>query len=1037
MQIKILNGENLELASATLSCVGDGIISTDTAGKIIFMNTMAEEILGWKTEDAIGKHIDTVFEIYCERTRQKLENPIPIVLEKAITKGLDEDTIIFSADGSMRYVSANFSPIKDINENINGVVVVFRDITRLKNLERQHRNEENNFKAIFNYTHVGMIAFENPDKISLINDVALQYTGSTSEAIVGRAFGEVVGCIEHFKNERGCGYSEECAFCELRRAIGLAFEQDYPTNYVDFNKTLIKDAKEAKLWFAASITPIVLNGKKNVVVTLMDITERKLRELAVAKSVDYGRNILNQIPAMVWKSDPGLEYNYVNKSWLEFTGIKLEEALGYGWANVIHQDDLDRFIEMTDEAKRKRDLYQIEVRYRRYDGEYRLCLVVGTPFINLDGDFEGYIGTVYDITERYQTEKRILESRAKYRSLFMNMDSAYIYYKIVYDEDGQVADFIFTEVNEAFERFTGLTINNIIGRRYTDIFYNDECMLVRNVRKHEKLLSYGKSVNVNEFYSDTLNRWYSVSIYSPEMDYIVTIITDITNIKESEIKLKRAKDIAEAANKSKSEFLANMSHEIRTPINGMVGMLDLTLLTQLNDEQRDNLVTAKACANSLLNIINDVLDFSKMEAGKMSIEYVSFDIRELVEEIVKASSPRAVGKGLELSYSFSSTIPQILVGDPNRISQILNNLISNAIKFTEHGEVILSIKKLASSNGGVELKFTVSDTGIGISPEDTGRLFKSFSQIDGSFTKKYSGTGLGLVISKQLVEMMGGKIGFESEPGHGSNFYFTLHFQIGNHRIDKPSIQPPQITKTASPLNILLTEDDLINQKVILKMLAEKGHTIDLANNGAEAVDLFEPGKYDVVLMDIQMPVMDGIEAARRIREKEAEDRVTPVIAITAYALNGDKEKFLALGMDGYLSKPIQMDELFSMLEQVSNSKDGLVQHVPEKIELSENGEIAFVEKRPVSSQKDIEPVLDEISRLIVAINDAFENFDLEITEEKAHRIKVLSNEIDEGSLKDAAFKVELAARRGNRKEAYEYINSIKNEFKICMEAIS
>ena len=470
-----------------------------------------------------------------------------------------------------------------------------------------------------------------------------------------------------------------------------------------------------------------------------------------------------------------------------------------------------------------------------------------------------------------------------------------------------------------------------------------------HINKSKDKLSKGGSIQIKDFYSERYDRWFEFSIYSPKENEIVTIVTDITDIKISEKKLIEAKDIAESANKAKSEFLANMSHEIRTPINGMLGMIDLTLLTGLSEEQKDNLITAKACANSLLSLINDVLDFSKMEAGKVSIESLNFNIKEFIEELVKTHTPAINEKGLELNYTFSSSIPDFLIGDPNRLRQILNNLISNSIKFTEKGDITIAIKKISETNDEVELKFLVSDTGIGIAAEDKERLFESFCQLDNTYTKRYAGSGLGLAITKNLVELMGGSIGLESERGKGSSFYFYLKFKIG-YKIEEKIDYIPKISKSVRQLKILLVEDDEINQKVFLKMLLEKSHIVDIANDGLEAVEFFKENDYDVILMDIQMPNMNGVEAHNRIREIEKSNnlRHTPIVAITAYALKGDRERFLAMGFDDYISKPIQMNELFLMLNKVSEIQDETDSLNEANVLITEGGNILLDDERKV-----------------------------------------------------------------------------------------
>ena len=392
------------------------------------------------------------------------------------------------------------------------------------------------------------------------------------------------------------------------------------------------------------------------------------------------------------------------------------------------------------------------------------------------------------------------------------------------------------------------------------------------------------------------------------------------SLKKTQEELKKAKNIAEDAATAKAMFLANMSHEIRTPLNGIVGMVDILSQTVLDSQQKEYLEIIDISTETLLMIINDILDFSKIEAGQISFERIKFNLREEVEEVNKLLSYKAKQKKLKLSVDISKEVPEMVYGDPLRLKQVLINLINNAIKFTEEGFVHVRVIQERDLGKKQKIRFEVSDSGIGISPENQKKLFQSFSQADTSTTRKFGGTGLGLAISKNLSNMMEGEIGVESEEGKGSVFWFTA---VLDEALSVGEIEVVEKYNTSEKvdniLNILMAEDNVINQKVLMLSIQKLGHSVKIANNGIIAVEMFGKDKFDLILMDIQMPGMDGMEATREIRRIEAERgdaSCVPIIAMTANIYKEDIKRFLANGMTDHLGKPFKPADLANIIDK-------------------------------------------------------------------------------------------------------------------------
>jgi PAS domain S-box-containing protein len=669
-----------------------------------------------------------------------------------------------------------------------------------------------------------------------------------------------------------------------------------------------------------------------------------------------------------------------------------------------------------------------------------IVLVILRQVVALDENVHLYNEAKMEIDERKRAEKLLRQSEERYRDVF---EAAPDVIFTISSKDATI-----TSINPAFEKFTGWHAAEWLGKPFMKIIHPEDLPIAQEMFRDTL---EGKKARPHELRCLSKSGEYLTAeiigvpqIESGKIVGKLGFARNITERKQAEVELQRAKEAAEASTKAKSEFLANMSHEIRTPMNAVIGMTGLLLEADLAEEQRDYLETIRSSGNTLLALINDILDFSKIEGGKLELECRSFDLRNGVEDSLDLVAANAAEKGLEVVCIFENNVPDIVIGDVTRLRQILVNLLGNAVKFTDKGEVVLAISSLPLGPEKIELYFAIRDTGIGISKDRMDKLFRSFSQVDSSTTRHYGGTGLGLAISKRLAEMMGGRIWAESEPGKGSTFQFTiiakslaskeavsmnssligkrilvvykndlarsmlaeaalswgmissvatsgksalemlaaetfdfvildaalpdvdiqslskevkrgknaetlsvifipigcslsretqvdgwltkpikptqLHNLLIELLLPKRDLMPSITCSKPSPgeirersLRILVAEDNPVNQKVALSMLKRIGYRADVAVNGFEVLQALERQPYDVVLMDVQMPEMDGFEATRRIRSSGFK---VCIIAITAHALNGDKEACLYAGMDEYISKPIRMEELQKVLER-------------------------------------------------------------------------------------------------------------------------
>lgn len=777
-------------------------------------------------------------------------------------------------------------------------------------------------------------------------------------------------------------------------------------------------------WIEAIYSPTYEDGKHNGYIGVgIDVTERKIMEEGLIRYKMLAEKVRDTILFVKMNG----EIVDINNAAINLYGYNREELLKLKVFDLIKEGKSIAIEEMK--KGNSTGLFFETVHINKEKKPIPVEVSAKTTLIK---DERVIVCIIRDISERKKSQNALIDSEEKFRQVFHNSADAIFLQEIrengthgklieVNQTAGEMFQYSYKEFFEFDDPVSRLIESSAVERYYNELLEKNQISGQAHAKRKD-----GSFIPIELLCNHC---------YLNEKKVAITMVRDISERLSVAQALKTAKEEAESANQAKSEFLANMSHEIRTPLNGIVGMVNLMRLSNLNQEQQENIKIIKTCVNALLNVINDILDFSKMEAGKMEIKIKNFDIKSLIEHTIKAQSSIATNKGIELNYAFSASTPRYIKGDFHRIQQILNNLISNAIKFTDDGEIWVKVKTLSIDENQVQLLFIVEDTGIGITEENRQRIFESFSQVDGSFTRRFGGTGLGLAITRQLVELMGGKIWVESEADVGSRFFFQLIFELGQAEEQKIEIIP-NFEKINREYKILLTEDDKINQLVISRMLKECGYGVDIANNGFDAENMVKKNNYDIILMDIQMPEMDGMEATKRIKEI---NKNVPVLAMTAYALQGDREKFLSLGMDGYISKPIKVETLVEEIEKCLTHEDEFIQSNDFEMSIDENGELIIKKKIITDTSVRIiynEKLENELTDAIKQLNMKVEEGKVEVFEKLANRIKKLSIELGIEDLKVIAFKIELEIRRGNYETIAEKVNQINHIYSVYKKTV-
>ena len=676
------------------------------------------------------------------------------------------------------------------------------------------------------------------------------------------------------------------------------------------------------------------------------------------------------------------------------------------------------------------DIY--ELTYIRQDGSRFPAVVSVTALRDAQDAIIGYllIGTDNTARKLVEAEQKKLDQRLRDQQFYTrSLIESNIDALMTTDPSG-----IITDVNKQMEALTGCTRDELIGAPFKSYFTDPERAEagIKLVLSEKKVTDYELTACARDG-KQTVVSYNATTFYDRgrTLQGVFAAARDVTERKRFEAELQQAKAVAESASQSKSDFLASMSHEIRTPMNAIIGIADLLAKTALSPEQNKYVQIFRRAGDNLLHLINDILDLSKVEASQLELERTGFSLHDLLEKVTEMVAVRAHDKGLSLVCEIAPNMPTDLIGDPTRLRQVLLNLLGNAIKFTEFGEVALRVTPDGDSSVIGTLRFTISDTGVGIPSEKLDAVFERFTQADSSTTRRFGGSGLGLTISKRLVELMGGRIWVASVVGKGSAFSFAVPLEIWAGATRRAAM--PVGTGPAPPLpalHILLVEDSPDNRTITVAYLQDTPYRVDIAENGAIACEKFAAGDYDMVLMDRQMPVMDGLTATRAIRKWEQANHrpPTPIIALTAAALKGDREKCIAAGCTAFLTKPIKQEVLLQTIIEHS-----IVAPPSSKME-NRQKETILVHANPRFA--DLIPgFLQNRRQDIIDVLDALERGDFEVVENLAHGMKGAGGSYGFQAITDIGAALEQAAKTADTDMSREWVGEL-TRYLDCVEIV-
>jgi PAS domain S-box-containing protein len=1159
LQAKKESSANEAKIRAVVDNIADGLITIDECGRIESINPAAAAMFGYTLDEVAGKKVEMI--IPPDHRTACAEGALSYIRtgETDMTAGSNMEIPARRKDGSEFPMQITVRKMQLHGRRL--FVGIARDITDRKQAEADLRYSQERFSKVFQSSPVGIcISGFDDGRYIEVNNEMLNMLGYRRDEMIGHTALELGVWADPREREQ--------ALARLTRQSSIK----------DLEVKLVRKSGEVRdMLFAVEV--LELQNRRHLLVSFHDITDRKTAEAMLKESEARFSKVFNMSPVAisVTRMSDG-RYLHVNDAFCRILDYSREELIGatsLGLNIWISAEERAAVIARTMEQGPIRNF---EMRLRTKSGRI-IDVLVSLDVIALI-DNEPYLLFLYsDITERKRAERALRENEEKFRSI-VETTKDWIWST---DHEGKLS-----YSNPAVEMILGYKPEELLGADIVQYLHPEvrdtaigQLQVLRSVKKGwNSWLGHWRHKDGSDRYLEST----AVPILSDDGKFLGHRGTDhdITSLKQYQQALQVAKEKAESANKTKSEFLANMSHEIRTPMNGVIGVTNLMLKTSLSQQQHEYMAMVKTSADSLLGLLNDILDFSKMEAGKLDLDHIEFDLRENIGNTLKALSTTAHEKGLELIYHVTPSVPFSLLGDPGRLTQIVVNLVGNAVKFTSRGEVVVRVNQESYGNTYTVLRFSVSDTGIGISKEQQSHIFDAFSQADSSTTRQYGGTGLGLTIVRQLIALMDGTIWLDSEPGKGTTFHFTIRLALPKSQpvraiqppatlnsmpvlvvddnrtnrlileeilnnwgmapvlaangeqaltellqaavLDKPfrlalvdsqmpgfdgfelakaikatpalhgatimmlsstdlsreierckslgimrflrkpvkqselfnaivtalgiipdvqaheesqaamQAQMPAV-RAARSLHVLVAEDHPINQRLVTQILAERGHSFAVAGNGFEALQLHDQQEFDVILMDGQMPEMDGYQAAQEIRRREqSTGKHVRIIAVTAHAMKQDRERCLAAGMDDYVSKPIDPDYLLQRLEAGSGNAIGRlgkssVRYQDKTVPVAAfdfGGALKRARGKHALVVQLVQVFLEDLPNTLTEIDTAVQAKDATRVERAAHRLKGGAATLAAGPVAQAAAKLEQLCRNDGFDRAQEAIEELK-----------